>query len=130
MKSRAKRIKKGTTQTGLSEPELREALARAAVFTRAQSFFPLGPRLDEVLASLSEKLNVAFNDAAASERERYVRALSAVGEFLIGFNGNDNCGLQFGKLAWAIRYVLVGHLIRKKYGKQECLWFWALKRCY
>jgi hypothetical protein len=103
MKSRAKRIKKGTTQTGLSEPELREALARAAVFTRAQSFFPLGPRLDEVLASLSEKLNVAFNDAAATERERYVRALSAVGEFLIGFNGNDNYALQFGKLAWALR---------------------------
>jgi hypothetical protein len=103
MKSRAKKNKKGTIKTGLSEPELREVLARAAGFTRAQSFFPLGPGLDEALASFSEKLKVAFDGGAASERERYVRALSAVGEFLIGFNGNDNYALQFGKLAWALR---------------------------
>ncbi len=92
----------------------------ARAFIEAQSFFPRGPFLGESLELLAKRLNQAFTDEAASERERYIQAIFAVGSFLSGFNNSDGYALQFAKLQWALEDLdkgTVAPFLRKKSGR-------------
>jgi hypothetical protein len=77
--------------------------AAAGHFFAAQGFFLRGPLLGEKLEVLSKKLGTAFKDGAASERDRYFQALSALGEFLQGFNGTNDYAFRLADLAFALR---------------------------
>jgi hypothetical protein len=77
--------------------------AAAGPFFAAQGFFLRGPLLGEKLEVLSKKLGTAFKDGAASERDRYFQALSALGEFLQGFNGTNDYAFRLADLAFALR---------------------------
>jgi hypothetical protein len=93
-------LKTDTVDTSAAEAH---AEAAAAHFSAAQAFFLQGPLLGEKLEILSKKLETAFNGEALSERDRYVQALLAVGEFLQGFNGTNSYSFRFADLAFALR---------------------------
>jgi hypothetical protein len=69
---------------------------------------------------LAKRLNQAFTDEAASERERYIQAIYAVGSFLSGLNNSDGYALQFAKLQWALEDLdkgTVAPFLKKKSGR-------------
>jgi hypothetical protein len=87
---------------------------------RAQAFFPRGPLLSESLERLSQRLHSAFTDTAASERERYIQAINAVGYFLIDFNGGDGYAFKFLELQLALEDLDKGTtapFLKKKAGR-------------
>jgi hypothetical protein len=81
-----------------------------------------GPRplLSESLELLSRELRSAFTDEAASERQRYIRALKAVGVFLL-LDANDAlASLRFARLQWALEGLDEGRtdpLLKQKTGR-------------
>jgi hypothetical protein len=92
----------------------------AQEFRRAQAFFPRGPLLSESLKLLSQQLHAAFTEETASERQRYIRAINAVGYFLIDFNGGDGYARKFAELQWALEDLdkgTVAPFLKRKFGQ-------------